>query len=184
MVDLNNFQHDSMSDHLSRDGMDSCCNDDQHPIPYKNANCIKQVSNDHTSSTITPIQVTPTSYNLSSIQKPWIDVRLTSILSLIDAFRKKEHVGLTEAFRNHTFVGSVNDTLALMQYQTQLMMVDYVKVSEALFYQLCLLGFSNFGIIPFSEPIAVYQLCTIALDTIDGWDETMLPKDHIAQVYY
>jgi DNA mismatch repair ATPase MutL len=116
------------------------------------------------------------------LTKQWTEVRLTSVISLIEAYRKSEHQGLTDAFRSHTFVGCINNSLALIQHQTHLLMVDFTHLSEVLFYQLSLVGFNNFGLIPIDEPACIYLLSLVALDTIGGWQETMMPKIDIAQV--
>jgi DNA mismatch repair protein MLH1 len=55
-------------------------------------------------------------------------VRLTSLLELRKEVKKNEHRGLSDIFASHTFVGIVDDALALIQYQTKLYMVNYAVI--------------------------------------------------------
>jgi DNA mismatch repair protein MLH1 len=117
------------------------------------------------------------------VTKKWTEVRLTSILHLIESLRKNSHDGLTDIFRDHTFIGCVNNSIALIQHKTQLLMVNYNHLSEHLCYQIALLGFHNFGIIHFKEQLDVRELCLISIESSAGWDSTsMLKKEDIANV--
>lgn len=55
-------------------------------------------------------------------------VRLTSVLSLRQALEDNEHSGITSLFQEHIFVGVVDEQRALIQYQTKLLMVNFVKL--------------------------------------------------------
>ncbi|EGF81928.1 hypothetical protein BATDEDRAFT_33018 [Batrachochytrium dendrobatidis JAM81] len=103
--------------------------------------------------------------------RQFVDVRLTSVLELRNEVIETEHKSVTELFHEHTFVGCVNDTLALIQHHTKL---------RELFYQLVLRGFSNFGSIHLDTPLSLTELALIALDEGDCWDDSMLSKSDIA----
>ena len=66
--------------------------------------------------------------------------------------------GLRELFKHHTFVGCVNSEHAVIQHQTKLYLVNTVKLSQELFYQLAIFDFGNFGIMRLSVSDFVKQL--------------------------
>jgi DNA mismatch repair protein MLH1 len=111
--------------------------------------------------------------------RDWNDVQLISIRELRQELLDNEHHGLTDVLKNHSFVGCYNEELALIQYQTELMMVHFYEVSAAFFYQAVLFGFSNFGTIPL-QPIKIFDLILIGIDSSGAWNESMLPKEEIA----
>ncbi|KAI8851202.1 hypothetical protein BC829DRAFT_425062 [Chytridium lagenaria] len=92
------------------------------------------------------------------------DVRLTSVLELRTNCEEACHKGMTSLFKEHTFVGFVDHTSVLVQYQTKLFVVDIGEVTSDFFYQLYLKGFSNFGYIRLSTPLSLLELVEIALD--------------------
>ncbi|KND03473.1 DNA mismatch repair protein MutL [Spizellomyces punctatus DAOM BR117] len=112
-----------------------------------------------------------------------VEVRLTSVLELRDEVRQSCHKGLTDVFAEHTFVGLVDDVLAIIQHQTKLYLVDYQNLSQELFYQLALQGFSNFGFIQLSQPASIFDLVMIALEAEDtsAWPNDMMSKEEIAE---
>ncbi|CAO3677948.1 unnamed protein product [Umbelopsis vinacea] len=119
----------------------------------------------------------------SSTDRERVEVRLTSLLELRKDVKKNEHKGLSGIFADHAFVGIVDDSLALIQHQTKLYMVNYSIISEELFYQLVLREFSNFGYINMSSPIPITDFIMVALDEEEaqnGWPDNMKPKDVIA----
>ncbi|ORZ06926.1 mutL-like protein 1, colon cancer, nonpolyposis type 2 [Absidia repens] len=99
-----------------------------------------------------------------------VEVTLTSILNLRKNVKKTEHIGMTDLLSNHTFVGCVDDTLALIQHQTSLYLVNYAVISEELFYQVILAEFNNFGLIELTTPIFMKECIRIALDTEEVHD--------------
>ncbi|KXS20066.1 mutL-like protein 1, colon cancer, nonpolyposis type 2 [Gonapodya prolifera JEL478] len=115
--------------------------------------------------------------------RKWIDIRLTSILELREEVESKEHKGITEVFREHTFVGCVDNQLALVQHQVRLFMVNYVEISRELFYQVFLRLFSNLGHV-LLPPTPLRELLIVALEEEErdrgSWDPTMKTKDEIA----
>lgn len=58
-------------------------------------------------------------------KKPRVDVRLTSVLQLRKEVKKQESTGLSAIFLNHTFIGCVDDVLALIQYEQNIYLVNY-----------------------------------------------------------
>ncbi|CAG8823619.1 24439_t:CDS:2, partial [Racocetra persica] len=100
------------------------------------------------------------------------EVRLTSILTLRKRLREVEHKGLTELLSNHTMVGCVDDslTLALVQHQTKLYMINYNILS-------------NFGFIQLSTPAPIYDLIIYALESNVQETENLRPNHEIALVF-
>jgi len=116
--------------------------------------------------------------------REWNDVKLTSILNLREIVDKNDNKGISNFFHNHTFVGCVDETLALIQYQTKLYLVNYQETSRELFYQLVLRQFSNFGFINLTQKLPIYDLLMISLDAEEeenGWDESLQSKEEIAK---
>lgn len=113
--------------------------------------------------------------------EPKRQIKLSSVLSLQQAIKDDVHKGLTEMFRNHKFVGCVNEEYCLMQHQTMLYLINTTAVSKELFYQIILFDFGNFGTLRLSEPAPIYDLAMIALDLEEsGWMEADGPKEDLA----
>ena len=66
------------------------------------------------------------------------DCGLTSVRNLIGKVEDKAHQGLTELMRDHAFVGTATDTLALVQHGTRLFLVDVPLLTREAVYQSCL----------------------------------------------
>ncbi|KAL6612689.1 DNA mismatch repair protein MutL [Neocallimastix sp. 'constans'] len=116
--------------------------------------------------------------------REWNDVKLTSVLNLREMVDKNDNKGISNFFHNHTFVGCVDETLALIQYQTKLYLVNYQETSRELFYQLVLRQFSNFGFINLTQKLPIYDLLMISLEAEEeenGWDESLQSKEEIAK---
>ncbi|XP_060070717.1 DNA mismatch repair protein Mlh1-like isoform X2 [Ylistrum balloti] len=108
-------------------------------------------------------------------------IKLSSVLSLQQTVKDDAHKGLTEMFRNHKFVGCVNEEFSLIQHQTMLFLVNTTTVSKELFYQILLFDFGNFGNLRLSEPAPIYELAMLALDLEEsGWIEADGPKEDLA----
>ncbi|PVU98008.1 hypothetical protein BB559_001835 [Furculomyces boomerangus] len=109
-----------------------------------------------------------------------VEVKLTSVLSLRKEWTESAHVDLTRIIRGHTFVGFVDSHRALIQHDTCLYMINYNRVSEALFYQLILVDFCNFGTIEITPSPKIYDLVMIALmDEIES-DKELRKKSHLS----
>lgn len=109
-------------------------------------------------------------------------VKLQSVINLWEAVIKNSHSGLRELFRNHTFVGCVNQRYSLVQHKTELYLINTRKVSQELFYQLMLKNFGRFGLYQLSEPAPIYELAMMALGLEEcGWTEADGPKEELAR---
>ncbi|EIE84093.1 hypothetical protein RO3G_08798 [Rhizopus delemar RA 99-880] len=84
-------------------------------------------------------------------KRPRVEVRLTSLLQLRKEVKKNELIELTTIFQNHTFIGCVDDSLALIQS------------SEELFYQIALNEFCNMGELKLAKPISIKECVLIAI---------------------
>ncbi|KAJ1927869.1 DNA mismatch repair protein [Tieghemiomyces parasiticus] len=111
--------------------------------------------------------------------RPKVEVRLTSVLELREELQAGQHTELTTILRNHTFVGLVDYERALIQHNTRLFMINYVRALEELFYQRTLWQFCNFGSIVLDPPVALRDLLAVALrdnllpPTTDGGEEVV-----------
>ncbi|EGC34291.1 hypothetical protein DICPUDRAFT_55923 [Dictyostelium purpureum] len=108
-------------------------------------------------------------------------VELTSIRSLISQTQDDSHEGLQEFFNNCVFVGCLDHAYALAQFGKKLYLLNVETITKELFYQLSLSRFSDFDSIRFSQPLSVYTLLLVSLDSpASGWMESDGPKDKIA----
>ncbi|KAL7752258.1 DNA mismatch repair protein Mlh1 [Sorochytrium milnesiophthora] len=133
--------------------------------------------------TTTPRAATQSVSQVATVSEtPRRSIRLTSVLTLRSECEEQSHAELQDMFRNHTFVGCVDGCFALVQHQTRLYMINYQEASIALFYQLALHDFANFGNLMLSEPAPIRELVLLALneEEISDWDPTMMPKSDIA----
>ncbi|KAJ3157084.1 DNA mismatch repair protein [Geranomyces variabilis] len=143
------------------------------PVPA-NANAVEAMDLDEADDVAEEVPVPPPRKRIP------VEVRLTSVLELRDEVQQARHRGLTEVFATHTFVGFVDDSLALIQAGTRLYMVDFEEWSQELFYQLCLQGFSNFGTMHLPRPISVREGVLMVLEDgeeYDGDGEIMANED-------
>uniref|UniRef100_S4R697 DNA mismatch repair protein MLH1 n=1 Tax=Petromyzon marinus TaxID=7757 RepID=S4R697_PETMA len=108
-----------------------------------------------------------------------------SILALQSEITSSKHDGLHEVMKNHTFVGCVDPTWALLQHQTRLYLVNTTKLSQELFYQILIQDFGNFGVLRLSRvqtPAPLYQIIMMALEDPDsGWTEEDGPREELAE---
>lgn len=63
--------------------------------------------------------------SIEVMKKPRVDVRLTSLISLRAKVRKEEISDITTIFQNHIFIGCVDNSLALIQYEQDIYLVNY-----------------------------------------------------------
>nr|XP_054753016.1 DNA mismatch repair protein Mlh1-like [Lytechinus pictus] len=110
------------------------------------------------------------------------EIQLTSVLEIQKEIEANTHDDLRDLVKQHTFVGIVDAEYALIQHKTKLYLVNTVKLSQELFYQMMLYDFGNFGLMRLSNPAPIFELAMIALDTEDsGWSESDGPKEQLAQ---
>jgi len=67
--------------------------------------------------------------NKPKSKKRKIPPRLTSIENLMKTVQEASHEGLSKVFKNFTFVGCVDTALALLQYETDLFLVNVCILS-------------------------------------------------------
>lgn len=110
---------------------------------------------------------------------------LASIQELMDVVDRNAHSGLLDIVKDCTYVGMADNTLALVQYKTQLYLVNVVKLSRELMYQQVIRRFAHFDAIKLSNPSSVFELLLISLDEEERsgmWDESDGPKEQIAKL--
>lgn len=108
-------------------------------------------------------------------EEDYIPSDLSSIHDLKQEIEQNADSTLTQVFANFVFVGvvSFSNRLMAVQHGVQLLIVDYGALCKELFYQLALVGFSNFGIILMEDPLSVRQLMTLAGSTEEDIIETI-----------
>ncbi|KAG6820913.1 hypothetical protein H0H93_009687 [Arthromyces matolae] len=106
---------------------------------------------------------------------------LTSVLDLRRAITKGKHRHLTEILEKHTFVGIVDlqRSLSLIQYSTELYLVNHCSLAEELFYQLGVRQFGNFNKMKLDPPPSLHALVEIAVNAEDSTNESDLSKSEI-----
>ncbi|GLJ54312.1 hypothetical protein SUGI_1165300 [Cryptomeria japonica] len=110
---------------------------------------------------------------------------LTSIHELMDAVDRNTHSGLLDIVKDCTYVGMADNTSALVQYKTQLYLVNVVKLSRELMYQQVIRRFAHFDALQLSNPPPIFELLLISLDEEERsglWDESDGPKEQIARL--
>lgn len=109
-------------------------------------------------------------------------IKLTSITELREDIEQQTHKGLQELLQKHSFVGSVSPQWTLVQHQTKLYMLNTTKLSQKLFYQILIYDFGNFGVLRLSNPVPLYDLAMLALDSEEsGWTDEDGSKEGLAQ---
>lgn len=111
-----------------------------------------------------------------------VECRLRSVLELRRDVENKLHFGLRELLKNSCFVGCVTPKLALIQHDTKLYLCNTAKLSEELFYQLLLFDFGNFGEIKFTNPLSIYDVALLGLNSEDsGYSSDLGSKEELAK---
>eukprot|EP01135_Chromosphaera_perkinsii_P004564 Nk52_evm34s288 gene=Nk52_evmTU34s288 len=116
----------------------------------------------------------------TSVTKTKTEVKLTSVLELIDEFKGNSDGNLKEMLENSVYVGCVDTLRCMFQHKTELYLANSYLLSKELAYQMCLTGFSNFGDIKLEPAGALKELLLIALDSCEsGWTEEDGPKEDL-----
>ncbi|KAJ9592430.1 hypothetical protein L9F63_015846 [Diploptera punctata] len=111
-----------------------------------------------------------------------VECRLRSVLELRRDVENQLHFGLRDLLKNSCFVGCVTPKLALIQHDTKLYLCNTAKLSEELFYQLLLFDFGNFGEIKFTNPLSVYDVALLGLNSEDsGYSAELGSKEELAK---
>eukprot|EP00794_Sanderia_malayensis_P005440 gene5440-6119_t len=109
------------------------------------------------------------------------DINLKSVKNLRKAIDDNEHPMMKSLFEDHTFVGCVNRSSALIQHSTNLYLVNTTNLTKEMFYQIILFNFGNFGYIRLTNAAPIYELVMLALDTEEsGWTQSDGPKHELA----
>ncbi|XP_077053047.1 DNA mismatch repair protein Mlh1 isoform X1 [Siphateles boraxobius] len=109
-------------------------------------------------------------------------IKLTSITELREDIEQQTHKGLQELLQKHSFVGSVSPQWTLVQHLTKLYLLNTTKLSQKLFYQILIYDFGNFGVLRLSNPVPLYDLAMLALDSEEsGWTDEDGSKEGLAQ---
>lgn len=100
----------------------------------------------------------------SEDEAEYIPSSLSSIHEIKQQIERAADSALTQIFSNFVFVGiiSFESRLMAIQHGVQLLIVDYGALCKEFFYQLALVGFSNFGTITMEENLSVRELITMA----------------------
>ncbi|KAL3298936.1 DNA mismatch repair protein mlh1 [Colletotrichum asianum] len=100
------------------------------------------------------------------VDKPFAQMKLTSVKELRAEVREDMHNDLTEIFANHTFVGVVDERrrLAAIQGGVKLYLIDYGRACFEYCYQVGLTDFGNFGTIRFTSPLDLREVLRIAAE--------------------
>ncbi|KAG7190341.1 hypothetical protein KM043_006454 [Ampulex compressa] len=149
------------------------------PIEEINVENTPTTSNDN--STTIPNKKNADEFKSYSVNLFRREVKLTSVLRLRKEVEDNCHEGLREILSNLTFIGCIDQNSALIQSGVNLYICNTTKLTEELFYEILLYDFANYGIIKFSEPIPLYELAMLGLDTEEaGWTEEDGKKEDLA----
>ncbi|XP_043497332.1 DNA mismatch repair protein Mlh1 [Polistes fuscatus] len=118
------------------------------------------------------------SYSVNNFRR---EVKLTSVLKLRKEVEDNCHQGLREILSNLIFVGCIDEISSLVQSGVNLYICNTKKLAEELFYEIMLYDFANYGVMKFSDPISLYDLAMLGLETEEaGWTEEDGPKEELA----
>ncbi|KAF8634832.1 hypothetical protein AX17_004083 [Amanita inopinata Kibby_2008] len=109
------------------------------------------------------------------------DCSLTSINNLRQSLVKGKHKQLGEILVKHIFVGIVDldRCLSLIQYSTNLYLVNHGALAEELFYQLGLRQFGNFNRLKLEPPPSLRDLLEIAVEAEESTKDSQMSKSQI-----
>eukprot|EP00963_Diacronema_lutheri_P000586 scaffold31_cov334-Pavlova_lutheri.AAC.54 len=110
---------------------------------------------------------------------------LSSVQELLSEVDRDCHRGLLEVVRSHSYVGMADGSLALVQHQTKLYLLDMETLSRDMMYQQVLRRFEHFNQIRFSIPAPLKELLLLGLDEEEeegNWSPEDGPKAEIADL--
>lgn len=90
---------------------------------------------------------------------------LTSVKELINAIESSRHDRLTEMIKNSVIVGLFDASHMLLQYQSQLIMIEHLRFALEMLYQKCLLGFGFHDCWKMPSGVDIKDLLTAHIDT-------------------
>ncbi|PFH48093.1 hypothetical protein AMATHDRAFT_6132 [Amanita thiersii Skay4041] len=106
---------------------------------------------------------------------------LTSVKNMRQNIIKNKHNRLTEILEKHTFVGVVdlNRCLSLIQYSTNLYLVNHSALAEELFYQLGWRQFGDFSRLKLEPPPPIRTMVEIAVQAEESTKDSQMTKAEI-----
>ena len=90
--------------------------------------------------------------------------RLQSLRKIRNKVKSETDLSLRELIANHSFVGSIDRELSLIQHNTSLYIANTPAITKKLFYQITLKDFGNFSAIRLNPPAPINVLAKLALD--------------------
>ncbi|XP_055625254.1 DNA mismatch repair protein Mlh1 [Toxorhynchites rutilus septentrionalis] len=109
------------------------------------------------------------------------DTKLTSVLKLRKAVEDDCDCDLRNIFSELTFVGVVDRTNSLIQYDTKMFLISTKMLAEELCYQMLLYEFGNLTRMSFTSPLPLMELALLGLqDPESGWTEEDGPMHELA----
>ncbi|XP_053684505.1 DNA mismatch repair protein Mlh1 [Sabethes cyaneus] len=110
------------------------------------------------------------------------DTKLTSVINLRKAVEDECDRDLRKIFSELAFVGVVDRTRALIQYDTKMFLTSTRVLWEELCYQMLLFNFANLSKMSFTKPLPLHELASLALqDPESGWTEEDGPKPALVE---
>ena len=152
----NSEQNQKVSENHSEDSSDKRPNESKRQTPQRPD---KQIRTDCKDRRIQEF-LSHSKRNLKTRRK----LNYQSLLSLRNSVREDTDNGLQDMICGSSYVGCVDETFILLQFDTQLLLVNACHLNRDLFYQLFLIDFGNFSQIKFSNPCAVTQLVQTYLE--------------------
>uniref|UniRef100_A0A1A9V9Q8 DNA mismatch repair protein S5 domain-containing protein n=1 Tax=Glossina austeni TaxID=7395 RepID=A0A1A9V9Q8_GLOAU len=128
------------------------------------------------------LPITEQSFRVTAKQKTK-EVKLTSVLKMMQQIENKCSVQLRKILKEMVFVGSIDKSFAVFQYETKLYMSNTLKLSEELFYQRLVYNFENFCALEIApERLSIKSLILLALNSPEsGWCEKDGDKEELAE---
>lgn len=110
---------------------------------------------------------------------------LTSVQTLRKEVLKAKHRQLSEIFEKHTFVGIVDldKCLSMIQFSTNLYLVNHAAVAEEFFYQLGLRQFGDMSKLKLEPPPPLRRLIEIAVDAEDTSSSSLTKPQIVEKIF-
>ena len=103
-----------------------------------------------------------------------------SIQSMLCAIYNSKNHGIIKMFRSYTFIGIINSTYSLVQYETKLLLLNYSKLCNLLFQQLTIRRFGEMNYISLDNggiPIYEYLCCALSVPCLSKRYNSKEPYD-------
>ena len=103
--------------------------------------------------------------SLSSINNgvaPLRSTNLTSIKQLIQSIQSHKHILLSDILTKHIYVGYISYQYSLIQYKTNLYLVNNIIVCKQYIYQYCLKYFQNLQSYQLQQSVSIHSLVELA----------------------